>query len=124
LTYFHFLCMRLIHWCCFTWRCCCFFCPDAPFCRMKVWRGGPESHAQLPQVPGHLDFGISPMPGVPPQGRRGRRDAWGGGFRLTPSFRELRFRKKIEPKSARPYIVYTLPLRCSANLFGFPFKHI
>ena len=32
------------------------------------------------QVPGHLDFGISPMPGVPPQGRRGRRDAWGGGW--------------------------------------------
>ena len=31
------------------------------------------------QVPGHVGFGISPMAGVPPQGRRARRDAWGGG---------------------------------------------
>ena len=48
--------------------------------RSKRWGSGVARTASADQVPGHLDFGISPMPGVPPQGRRERRDAWGGGW--------------------------------------------
>ena len=55
-----------------------FFSPARSFLPHEGLKGGVRSRTHSFR-PGHLDFGRSPMPGVPPQGRRGRRDAWGGG---------------------------------------------